>query len=202
MVHPFRPNEPGIIGDNVTINTLIGLYGSIPNFKRSRSNFNNAELLSLNAIFNPTEKLKIKTLAFFNSDETRFFRNATETVNVNSVDFTNSEEYQLNNKNKLGFGKFDFIYSISKTKSLEATTKYNSEIENNGTGYVIVSGFNANRCILASVDNLGNILSYKIYQAPTTYFIPEKLYKGPNGYVLTSTYNGNINNRFGISQAQ
>ncbi|WP_282115755.1 carboxypeptidase-like regulatory domain-containing protein [Cellulophaga baltica] len=148
LTRPLRLNEPGVIGDNATVTNLINLSGTIPNFKRQRTNFNNSELLSLNAIFNPTEKLKIKTLAFFNADETRFFKNSIEAVNVNNVDFTNAEEYQLNNINKLGFGKFDFTYTISKTKILEATTKYTIGNEDNRSDLV----FNG----LSTLENLKN----------------------------------------------
>jgi hypothetical protein len=83
-------------------------------------------LVSLNAIFNPTEKLKIKTLGFFNWDETDFFKNSTDFVDVSGASFTNAEDYQLQNKKRIAFGKLDFIYNFSKTKMLEATTKYNN----------------------------------------------------------------------------
>jgi hypothetical protein len=126
LIRPFRSNEAGIIGDNQQVNSLLNLSAPNLNFKRSRTNFNNAELLSLNAIFNPTEKLKIKTLGFFNWDETNFFRNATDIVDFAGTNFTNTEDYKLRNKNRVGFGKVDLTYNISKTKMLEATTKYNS----------------------------------------------------------------------------
>ncbi len=126
LIRPFRMNEPASIGDNQTTKNLIHLSASSLNFKKSRTNFNNTKLLSLNAIFNPTQKLKIKTLGFFNWDENEFYRNSVNNVTTNNINFTNTENYQLNNKKKIGFGKLDFIYNISKTKMLESTTKYNS----------------------------------------------------------------------------
>lgn len=126
LVRPFRINEPASIGDNQSVNSLLNLSPEAINFKQNRTNFNNAELVSLNAIFNPTEKLKIKTLGFFNWDETDFFRNSTEFVDVNGTNFTNTEDYQLQNDKRIAFGKLDVIYNISKTKMLEATTKYNN----------------------------------------------------------------------------
>ncbi|MFD0932756.1 carboxypeptidase-like regulatory domain-containing protein [Psychroflexus salinarum] len=126
LIRPFRFNEPASIGDNQSVNTLLSLSPSQLNFKKSRTNFNNAELLSLNAIFNPTEKFKIKTLGFFNWDETDFFRNSTDFLNVSGASFTNTEDYKLRNTKRIGFGKLDFIYNFSKTKMLEATTKYNN----------------------------------------------------------------------------
>ncbi len=126
LIRPFRINEPASIGDNQSVNSLLNLSPNNLNFKESRTNFNNAELVSLNAIFNPTEKLKIKTLGFFNWDETDFFRNSTEIVNVNGTNFTNTQDYQLQNNKRIAFGKLDVIYNISKTQMLEATTKYNN----------------------------------------------------------------------------
>lgn len=127
LIRPFsNPDEPSSIGDNQSVNSLLNLSPSQLNFKRYRTNFNNAELVSLNAIFNPTEKLKIKTLGFFNWDETDFFRNSTDVVDVNGTNFTNTENCQLQNDKRIAFGKLDLTYNISKTKMLEATTKYNN----------------------------------------------------------------------------
>lgn len=140
LIHPFRINEPASIGDNQTVNSILSLSPNQLSFKKSRTNFNNAELVSLNAIFNPTEKLKIKTLGFFNWDETDFFRNSIDVVDVNGTNFTNTEDYELRNKKRIAFGKLDFIYNISKTKMLEATTKYNSGNFGNGSNLL----FNGN----------------------------------------------------------
>jgi hypothetical protein len=125
LIRPYRGNEPGNIGDDMQDGSLLNLSAENLNFKRSRTNFNNAELLSLNAIFNPTEKIKIKTLGFFNWDETNFFRNSTEIFNTNNTNFTNTEDFTLRNKKIIGFGKLDVTYNISKTAMLETVTKYN-----------------------------------------------------------------------------
>ena len=126
LIRPFRINEPASIGDNQKVNSMLNLSADNLNFRESRTNFNNTELVSLNAIFNPTEKLKIKTLGFLNWDEMDFFRNSTDNVDVNSTNFTNTEDYQLQNNKHIAFGKLDLIYNISKTKMLEATTKFNN----------------------------------------------------------------------------
>ncbi len=136
LIRPYRFNEPASIGDNQSVNNLLSLSAGNLNFKRSRTNFNNAELASLNAIFNPTEKLKIKTLGFFNWDETDFFRNRIDVVNVSNTNFTNTEDYKLRNKSRVAFGKLDLTYNISKTKMLEATTKFNSGDFNDGSNLI------------------------------------------------------------------
>lgn len=143
LVRPFRINEPASIGDNQSVNSLLNLSPESLNFKENRTNFNNAELVSLNAIFNPTEKLKIKTLGFFNWDETDFFRNSINVIDVNGTNFTNTQGFELRNKNRVAFGKLDFIYNISKTKMLESTTKYNNGDFNDNSNLV----FNGNSTI-------------------------------------------------------
>lgn len=126
LIRPFRINEPASIGDDQSVQPLLDLSPNQLNFKQGRTNLNNAELVSLNAIFNPTDKLKIKTLGFFNGDETDFFRNRVDVVAVNGTNFTNTEDFGLSNKKRIAFGKFDLVYNISKTKMLEVTTKYNN----------------------------------------------------------------------------
>lgn len=126
LIRDSQFNEPASIGNNHQANNLINLFKPSLNFKRSRINFNDVELLSLNAIFNPTKKIKIKTIGFFNWDEQRFFRNTVDNISVNGTSFTNTENYKLRNQKKVTFGKIDFTYNISKTKRLEINTKYNN----------------------------------------------------------------------------
>ncbi len=139
LIRPFRFNEPASIGDNQQVGKLIGLSTSSLNFKKNRTNFNNAELLSLNAIFNPTKKIKIKTLGFFNWDENSSFRNSVDNVTANGISFTNKENFNLLNKKNISFSKLDFAYIISKTKILESTTKYNDG-STNGQSNLVFNG--------------------------------------------------------------
>ena len=157
LIRPFRTNEAGVIGDNMQVGNLLNLSAGSLNFKRSRTNFNNAELLSLNAIFNPTEKVKIKTLGFFNWDETDFFRNSTDIFNANNTNFTNTEDFTLRNKKIIGFGKLDFTYNISKTKMLESTTKYNSGNYNANSNLI----FNG-KSTLENLESNNTLLDQKI----------------------------------------
>lgn len=131
LIRPFRFDEISSVGDNQSTYSLMDLSSYTPNFKASRTNFNNAELISLNAIFKLSNKVKMKTLGFFNSDENDFFRNSIDTYHINETTFTNTEDYYLRKKRFTGFGKIDLTYDISKTKMLEITSKYNKQDENN-----------------------------------------------------------------------
>lgn len=131
LIRPFRFDEISSVGDNQSAYSLMDLSSFTPNFKASRTNFNNAELISLNAIFTLSNKIKMKTLGFFNSDENDFFRNSIETFHLDETTFTNTEAFKLRKKRITGFGMIDLTYDISKTKMLEITSKYNKQDENN-----------------------------------------------------------------------
>lgn len=211
LIRPFRINEPASIGDNQSVNSLLSLSPNQLNFKRSRTNFNNAELASLNAIFNPTEKLKIKTLGFFNWDETDFYRNRVDMVNVNGTNFSNTEDYKLRNKKRIAFGKLDFIYNISKTKMLEATTKYSNGDFNDGSNLL----FNSNSTI-ESLNHQNTLFDQKI--SYTNKFKDNKVFlltgrfideKTPQNYQLNQFFyqdlfpdNANANNVSQLSKNQ
>lgn len=126
ITRPLSINEPGSIGDNERLNSFLSLSSTKLNFKQSRTNFNNAELASLNAIFNPLQKFKIKVLGFLDIDETFFFENIIQEVEVDEVNFTNAENHELRSKKRIFFGKLDATYNITKTKMLEFITKYNN----------------------------------------------------------------------------
>ncbi|MBE0424671.1 MAG: TonB-dependent receptor [Lutibacter sp.] len=135
-IRPFSFDEISSVGDNQSAYSLMDLSSFTPNFKASRTNFNNAELISLNAIFTLSNKVKMKTLGFFNSDENDFFRNSIETFHLDESTFTNTEDFKLRKKRITGFGKIDVTYDISKTKMLEITSKYNNQDENNKSDLV------------------------------------------------------------------
>ncbi|PCI34156.1 MAG: hypothetical protein COB60_06355 [Flavobacteriaceae bacterium] len=136
LIHPFRYGEPASIGDNQSAYSLLNFNSFIPNFKASRTNFNNTELASLNAIFTLSKKVKLKTIGFFNWDENDFFRSSITSFTSSGTNFTNTENFVLRKKKTIGFGKIDLNYTISKTKTLEFTTKYNNQDKNSNSNLI------------------------------------------------------------------
>jgi len=133
LIRPYRVGEPGSIGDNQSVKTLLSIGIETPDLKPKRTNFNNAEMLSLNSIFTLSEKVKLKTIGFLNTDENDYFKNSFQSFNVGNETFINTEDL-IGKKTKLiCFGKIDLIYDISKTKTLETTTKFNQTNEKNST---------------------------------------------------------------------
>ena len=142
LIRPHS-NNPAGTGDNQRVDNLLDLSATSLNFKESRTNFNNANLASLNAIFNLTKKLNVKALGVFNLDKTNFLWNSNDVVDVSGTNFTNTENYRLQNKKQLAFGKLDIVYNISETKMLNAVTKFNNGNFNNTANLV----FNGNSTI-------------------------------------------------------
>ncbi len=131
LIRPFRYDEAGSLGDNQTVNTLLGLSSDLPNLKQKRVNFNNAEILSLNSIFTLSNRIKLKTLAFLNTDENDFFKNSLQKFSVGSNNFQNIENFVGKKKQITGFGKIDLTYDISKNKTFEYSGKFNKTNQKN-----------------------------------------------------------------------
>lgn len=131
LIRPFRFDEPASIGDDQTANTLLGLGFDTPNLKQKRVNLNNAEMLSLNSIFTLSNKVKLKTLGFLNTDEVDFFRNSFQSFSVGTTTFANTEDFVGRKKQLIGFGKVDLTFDISKNKTFEYTGKFNKTNEKN-----------------------------------------------------------------------
>lgn len=138
LIRPNRSYEIGNFGDNQIVKSTILLGGTTPALKPKRTNFNNAELISLNSIFTLSPKIKLKALSLFNFDEINYFRNSTNTFLIGNSNFTNSEDYFGRVEKTTYFNKLDFIYSISNSKTFEFSSRYttgnqgfNSEIKFN-----------------------------------------------------------------------
>lgn len=131
LIRPYRFDEAGSIGDDQSVNSLLGLGFDTPNLKQKRTNLNNAEMLSLNSIFTLSDKVKLKTLGFLNTDEVDFFRNSLQQFSVGNTTFTNIENFVGRKTQLTGFGKIDLTYDISKTKTFEYTGKFNKTNEKN-----------------------------------------------------------------------
>lgn len=131
LIRPQRINEAGSIGDNQTVKSLLAVGADLPNLKKRRVNLNNSEMLSLNSIFTLSDKVKLKTLGFLNTDEVDFFRNSFQTFSVGNTIFTNTENFVGRKTQLTGFGKIDLTYDISKTKTFEYTGKFNKTNEKN-----------------------------------------------------------------------
>ncbi|MBG6060349.1 hypothetical protein IWX83_000112 [Flavobacterium sp. CG_9.1] len=131
LIRPQSVSEPGSIGDDQSVKSLIVLGFEMPNLKKRRVNLNNAEMLSLNSIFTLSKKIKLKTLGFLNTDENNFFRNGFQQFSVGNTTFTNTEDFLGRKIQLTGFGKVDVTYDITKTKTLEYTGKFNKTNEKN-----------------------------------------------------------------------
>lgn len=124
--HLVKSNSGDFVGNGFTATGVVSMNPPQLLFKNERYNFNNAELVSLNAILNPSEKLKIQPMLFLQWDEKDFFRKTTSVYHLpDNESFTNEENYKLRNKKFSGFGKLNFQWELSENQTLESTTKFN-----------------------------------------------------------------------------
>jgi hypothetical protein len=141
LVRPYRFDEPASIGDDQSAYSILGLGASVPNLKEKRVNFNNAEMLSLNSIFTLSDKIKLKTLGFLNTDEIDFFKKSIESLSVGNTSFVNNEDFTARKINLTGFGKIDLTYDISKDQTLEYIGKFNKRNERHKSDLLFNSDF-------------------------------------------------------------
>ncbi len=131
LIRPYREGGSADLGDNVNSSSLLNMATELPDLKQKRIHLNNTELLSLNSIYKLNEKAKLKTIGFLNTDEVDYFRSSLQQFSSNNTSFTNFEDFIGRKKQITGFGKIDFIYDISKTKTVEFTSKFNHTNEKN-----------------------------------------------------------------------
>jgi hypothetical protein len=124
LIYPDVFSGTTYVGDGIQAKNFISIGEDYINLNKNRTRFNNAELASLNGIYNPSKKLKLKGLTFFTSDETNFFRNNTQEYSIGDDSFINTEIYKLRKKNISGFGKLDAIYTFHKDARIEYSGKY------------------------------------------------------------------------------
>ena len=189
LIRPYRYGEPSSIGDNQRLQTLNNISGGINDFKESRTNFNNAELLSLNAIYKLSNKVKMKTLGFLNTDEIQFFSNTIDNFNTSGLNFSNTEDVTILNNKLTAFGKIDLTYDISERKMLESTTKFNySNFKDN-------SDLNFNGLsTLQSLASNNNLFDYKIGYSDR--FADKKVFLLTGRYIKESSPQNFTINRF------
>jgi len=123
-------DEAGSVGENQNARSIIDISSFSPNLKQNRLLFNQSGVYALNAIFNPTSKVKVKTLAFFNTDENNFYNSIYESTSIGSTSFSNFEDHRLINTQVTGFGKIVITDDISKNQTLEFIGKFNQSDEN------------------------------------------------------------------------
>lgn len=133
IIRPSSTDDISSIGDYENSESLLTLNSSKPNLRSERTNFNNAELASLNSIFTISPKIKLKVIGFFNSDENNFYRSTIDHYHFGETNFINFEDYFLRKKINVGFGKINFNYDISNNESFELVAKYSSEVANTKT---------------------------------------------------------------------
>ena len=175
LIAPLDLEKRTFIGDGEHTFSLVQLNAVPLNFKKQRTNFNNSELISLNAIFSPSKSLKITANGFLNWDENQFFRNSSSFVDVIGSNFINTEVYTLNKTNSTRFSKLDFALKITDTELLEAEVSYLDKDEIDYSDLI----FNT----VSTIENLNTSVTQ--FNSRINY---SNRYKKDNVYLLTARY--------------
>jgi len=120
----YHLNNDETIGSNEKAHKLINISNTFNEFSKERINFNNDKLYSINAIFNPHKKVKIKLLTFHNNNKQRLEKQCTETIKTNNTNFTNFENTNIKTQNKIALCKLDVTCNFSKKSNLTSSTKF------------------------------------------------------------------------------
>lgn len=125
LLYPEYLTGNSYIGDGTGAPKIMSMTINPPSMESSRFNFNGAELASINGIFNPIEKLKIKGMYVFTSDENDYSRNQTEFFNVADLSFLNSERHSLRKTGLISMSKIQANYQVNQNNQLEYVGKLN-----------------------------------------------------------------------------
>ena len=126
LIHQFNTDDEANMGNEQSAYSFLSLNGYTPNLDSKIVNLNSSKILSLNNIYDLSPKIKIKFIGLLNSEKNDFYRNSYQIYKSENISFTNIEDFKLRTNEFTGFGKLDFNYDISKTKTLEITGKFNS----------------------------------------------------------------------------
>ena len=136
LIHQFNTDDEANMGNEQSACSFLSLNGYTPNLDSKRVNFNSSKIVSLNNIYDLSPKIKIKFIGLLNSEKNDFYRNNYQIYKSENISFTNTEDFKLTTNEFTGFGKLDFNYDISKTKTLQITGKFNSTNSNNNSNIV------------------------------------------------------------------
>jgi hypothetical protein len=125
ILYPDLLSDVNYIGDGESAQNMVAIGENSPALNESRHLFNNAELASLNGIYNPNKDLKIKGLFFMTTDENKLFQNSLETFIIPPNSFVNSVNYASRKNSLAGSGKWDALFNIDKNAQIEYVGRYN-----------------------------------------------------------------------------
>jgi hypothetical protein len=168
---------------NQGVGYLINHSNYKPNIKEQRVRFNNSHMISLNKIYSPNEKIKIKALGFGVFEKENFNKSNLQKFNFGGTSFTNIEKQELENKIQKVFGKVEINYSLSKKTIIEYKGQVNNE-NGNDNSFFTFNNRNMNEILLHKKSNTYHYLSLTNKLSSKTAFILKANYKHNTQYEL------------------
>ena len=122
----YNSDDYNNLGNDIKTFTVLPLSPNTINIGKARTGYNKNETVSLNFIFNPTPKFKIKPSFFLNWDYSNISNDQQQSYILNQFSFTNNQNTQfINNQFNYSF-KLELNYDLNTKQSL----KYIGQISN------------------------------------------------------------------------
>lgn len=109
---------PGQLGKDISTPSLLETELKIPQFSSSRSNFNKDKLTALHGTFRVKKNLKAKWMGFANIKENLYEQSSMTNVNLQDIQFENSESIHQKNKSINLFARLELQYDINERENL------------------------------------------------------------------------------------
>ncbi|MHA3789529.1 carboxypeptidase regulatory-like domain-containing protein [Flavobacterium hauense] len=122
----YNSSELESVGRSVNATALMDMSFSVPRLDEKRSNFNNAEMVSLSTIIPLGSKVKLTLKGFLGFDELSAWNNSYSVVDIPRTYFENIQSNSSKNYLKRGYINAYFNYDVSATQMLQSSTTLNS----------------------------------------------------------------------------
>lgn len=102
----------------------LNLSAPVLNFSRERYTFNDEKTISVNSIFNPSNKFKIKVAGFLDTDNQFYSQLTEDRVVLPDTSFVNLQNAELKKNRLVSSGKIEASYEFTKNSNLKYTGQY------------------------------------------------------------------------------
>ena len=124
-IQTYNLEEIGSLGTTINTQEKIVLNTNVPYLHANKSQFNNAEMGSANAIFTLNTQTKLKVQGFADSDNLSRFRTGYQTFNQADLNFTNTEDFFSRANKHNAFAKIELQSDINNNSNFNWTSLYN-----------------------------------------------------------------------------
>jgi len=146
------------VGRKESINALTYLNTRRPVFDDRFVNFNEPKFANINSIFNISNKVKLKTVGILFSDK-KDYKSQNVTDFITEDPFQLVEDFNTRTNEKLGLGKWDLEFNISKNSRLEYQGSYYN-LKYNGLSDLVQNQVDINEDLNSKTSRSNHFIHY------------------------------------------